>query len=107
MRQKLKAKEWDELLAKGKRFRVLQPVQVGCVWAAEAANCTGSDLKLLQQFTVCLLDVAPPDEPELKAPRREKRDQHSKWGVGMSGHSPRQDVLVEITSLQSMWASIP
>ncbi|XP_021488575.1 chromatin assembly factor 1 subunit A [Meriones unguiculatus] len=76
VRQKLKAKEWDELLAKGKRFRVLQPVQVGCVWAAEAANCTGSDLKLLQQFTVCLLDVAPPDEPELKAPRREKRDQH-------------------------------
>lgn len=76
VRQKLKAKEWDELLAKGKRFRVLQPVQVGCVWAAEAANCPGSDLKLLQQFTACLLDVASPDEPEPKASRREKRDQH-------------------------------
>lgn len=76
VRQKLKAKEWDELLAKGKRFRVLQPVQVGCVWAAEAANCTGSDLKLLQQFTACLLDVTSPDEPEPKASRREKRDQH-------------------------------
>ncbi|XP_031204536.1 chromatin assembly factor 1 subunit A isoform X1 [Mastomys coucha] len=76
VRQKLKAKEWDELLAKGKRFRVLQPVQVGCVWAAEAANCTGSDLKLLQQFTACLLDVASPDEPEPRASRREKRDQH-------------------------------
>ncbi|XP_059107853.1 chromatin assembly factor 1 subunit A [Peromyscus eremicus] len=76
VRQKLKAKEWDELLAKGKRFRVLQPVQVGCVWAAEAANCAGSDLKLLQQFTVCLLDAAPPEEPEPRASRREKRDQH-------------------------------
>ncbi|KAK7799529.1 hypothetical protein U0070_013710 [Myodes glareolus] len=76
VRQKLKAKEWDELLAKGKRFRVLQPVQVGCVWAAEAANCAGSDLKLLQQFTACLLDAAPPEEPEPKASRREKRDQH-------------------------------
>lgn len=74
--QKLKAKEWDELLAKGKRFRVLQPVHVGCVWASEAANCTSSDLKLLQQFTACLLDVASPDEPEPGASRREKRDQH-------------------------------
>ncbi|XP_051033523.1 chromatin assembly factor 1 subunit A isoform X2 [Phodopus roborovskii] len=72
VRQKLKAKEWDELLAKGKRFRILQPVQVGCVWAAEAANCSGSDLKLLQQFTMCLLEAAPPEEPE----PREKRDQH-------------------------------
>lgn len=57
---------------------MLQPVQVGCVWAAEAATCTGSDLKLLQQFTACLLDVASPDEPESRASRREERDQHSK-----------------------------
>lgn len=78
MRQKLKAKEWDELLAKGKRFRVLQPVQVGCVWAAEAANCASSDLKLLQQFTACLLDAAPSEEPEPRASSWEKRDQHSK-----------------------------
>lgn len=76
MRQKLKAKEWDELLAKGKRFRVLQPVQVGCVWAAEAANCASSDLKLLQQFTACLLDAAPSEEPEPRASSWEKRDQH-------------------------------
>ncbi|ERE72231.1 chromatin assembly factor 1 subunit A [Cricetulus griseus] len=76
VRQRLKAKEWDELLAKGKRFRVLQPVQVGCVWAAEAANCASSDLKLLQQFTACLLDAAPPEEPEPKASSWEKRNQH-------------------------------
>lgn len=101
MRQKLKAKEWDELLAKGKRFRVLQPVQVGCVWAAEAANCTGSDLKLLQQFTACLLDAAPPEEPEPKASRREKRDQHSKWSANTLGHGAYQSILVEVTRLQT------
>ncbi|KAL1783292.1 chromatin assembly factor 1 subunit A [Sigmodon hispidus] len=75
VRQKLKAKEWDELLAKSKRFRVLQPVQVGCVWATEAANCTGSDVKLLQQFTMCLLKAESSEEPESKASRQEKRDQ--------------------------------
>ncbi|XP_029421192.1 chromatin assembly factor 1 subunit A isoform X2 [Nannospalax galili] len=75
VRQKLKAEEWDELLAKGKRFRVLQPVQVGCVWAAEAASA-GADLRLLQQFSACLLDTTPPDEETVpKASRREKRDQ--------------------------------
>lgn len=101
MRQKLKAKEWDELLAKGKRFRVLQPVQVGCVWAAEAANCAGSDLKLLQQFTACLLDAAPPEDQEPKASRREKRDQHSKWGASTLDHGACQSVLVEVTRLQA------
>ncbi|XP_012411650.1 chromatin assembly factor 1 subunit A [Trichechus manatus latirostris] len=76
VRQKLKAKEWDELLAKGKRFRVLQPVKIGCVWAAERDGCAGADLKVLQQFTACLLDTAPPEEEQTpKASRREKRDQ--------------------------------
>nr|XP_044991250.1 chromatin assembly factor 1 subunit A isoform X2 [Jaculus jaculus] len=76
VRQKLKAKEWDELLAKGKRFRILQPTQVGCVWAADVDSCAGADLKLLQQFTACLLESAPPDEePAPRASKREKRDQ--------------------------------
>ncbi|XP_042525880.1 chromatin assembly factor 1 subunit A isoform X1 [Dipodomys spectabilis] len=75
VRQKLKAKEWDEYLAKGKRFRVLQPIKVGCVWAADSA-CASAELKLLQQFTVCLLDTAPPEEERTpKASKREKRDQ--------------------------------
>ncbi|XP_014698592.3 chromatin assembly factor 1 subunit A isoform X1 [Equus asinus] len=74
VRQKLKAKEWDEFLAKGKRFRVLQPVKVGCVWASEQDG--GADLKLLRQFTACLLEAAPSEEEQApKASRREKRDQ--------------------------------
>ncbi|XP_007949291.1 chromatin assembly factor 1 subunit A [Orycteropus afer afer] len=75
VRQKLKAKEWDEFLAKGKRFRVLQPVKIGCVWAAQRDGCSVADFKVLQQFTVCLLDTVPPEEEQTpKASKREKRD---------------------------------
>ncbi|XP_055285961.1 chromatin assembly factor 1 subunit A isoform X1 [Moschus berezovskii] len=74
VRQKLKAKEWDEFLAKGKRFRILQPVKIGCIWAADKDS--GADLKVLQQFTACLLETVPPEEEQTpKASKREKRDQ--------------------------------
>ncbi|KAM9104326.1 chromatin assembly factor 1 subunit A isoform 1-T1 [Megaptera novaeangliae] len=74
VRQKLKAKEWDEFLAKGKRFHILQPVKIGCVWAADRDS--GADLKVLQQFTACLLETVPPEEEQTpKASKREKRDQ--------------------------------
>ncbi|KAM9702949.1 LOW QUALITY PROTEIN: chromatin assembly factor 1 subunit A-like [Dama dama] len=74
VRQKLKAKEWDEFLAKGKRFRILQPVKIGCIWAAGKDG--GADLKVLQQFTACLLETVPPEEEQTpKASKREKRDQ--------------------------------
>lgn len=76
VRQKLKAKEWDEFLAKGKRFRVLQPVKIGCIWAADKDG--GADLKVLQQFTACLLETVPSEEEQTpKASKREKRDQQS------------------------------
>ncbi|XP_061278590.1 chromatin assembly factor 1 subunit A isoform X2 [Bos javanicus] len=74
VRQKLKAKEWDEFLAKGKRFRILQPVKIGCIWAADKDG--GADLKVLQQFTACLLETVPPEEEQTpRASKREKRDQ--------------------------------
>ncbi|XP_077890082.1 chromatin assembly factor 1 subunit A isoform X2 [Ictidomys tridecemlineatus] len=76
VRQKLKAKEWDEYLAKGKRFRVLQPVMIGCVWAANRDSCSVAELKVLQQFTACLLDTAPSEEEQApRASKKEKRDQ--------------------------------
>ncbi|XP_037679877.1 chromatin assembly factor 1 subunit A isoform X2 [Choloepus didactylus] len=76
VRQKLKAKEWDEFLAKGKRFRVLQPVKIGCVWAAEKHSHASGDLKVLQQFSACLLAPVPSEEePAPKASKREKKDQ--------------------------------
>lgn len=81
MRQKLKAKEWDEFLAKGKRVRMLQPLWIGCVWAG-GAHCPAADLQVLQQFEACLLEAAPTeDKPAPKASGREKRDQQSEWGL--------------------------
>lgn len=63
---------------------MLQPVRIGCVWAADGD--VGADLKVLQQFAACLLETAPPEEEQTpKASRREKRDQHSECGLGQGG----------------------
>ncbi|XP_017689105.1 PREDICTED: chromatin assembly factor 1 subunit A, partial [Lepidothrix coronata] len=78
VRQKLKAKEWDELIAKGKRFHVLQPVKIGCVWeGAERDSSTNPDLKVLQQFTACVLDppVAEEEQQIQKCSKKRARDQ--------------------------------
>ncbi|NXM54828.1 CAF1A factor, partial [Illadopsis cleaveri] len=78
VRQKLKAKEWDELIAKGKRFHVLQPVKIGCVWERAAKdNSTNTDLKVLQQFTACVLDPPLPEEEQQtqKCSKKRAKDQ--------------------------------
>ncbi|NXC58119.1 CAF1A factor, partial [Aleadryas rufinucha] len=78
VRQKLKAKEWDELIAKGKRFHVLQPVKIGCVWERAAKDSsTNTDLKVLQQFTACVLDapVAEEEQQTQKCSKKRAKDQ--------------------------------
>ncbi|XP_063259474.1 chromatin assembly factor 1 subunit A [Prinia subflava] len=78
VRQKLKAKEWDELIAKGKRFHVLQPVKIGCVWEGAAEDSsTNTDLKVLQQFTACVLDppVAEEEQQTQKCSKKRAKDQ--------------------------------
>ncbi|NWU72810.1 CAF1A factor, partial [Pterocles burchelli] len=78
VRQKLKAKEWDELMAKGKRFHVLQPVKIGCVWeSAGNDNSANADLKVLQQFTACVLDSAVAEEEQQiqKCSKKRAKDQ--------------------------------
>uniref|UniRef100_A0A8C3R7L3 Chromatin assembly factor 1 subunit A n=1 Tax=Cyanoderma ruficeps TaxID=181631 RepID=A0A8C3R7L3_9PASS len=78
VRQKLKAKEWDELIAKGKRFHVLQPVKIGCVWERAAKDSsTSTDLKVLQQFTACVLDPPVPEEEQQtqKCSKKRAKDQ--------------------------------
>uniref|UniRef100_A0A8C7LH17 Chromatin assembly factor 1, subunit A (p150) n=1 Tax=Oncorhynchus mykiss TaxID=8022 RepID=A0A8C7LH17_ONCMY len=57
VRQKLKAREWDELMAK-KKVKVLEAVVRGCVWEGE-----GPPLELFQQFAVCLVEPLPKPEP--------------------------------------------
>ncbi|NXS55409.1 CAF1A factor, partial [Brachypteracias leptosomus] len=77
VRQKLKAKEWDELMAKGKRFHVLQPVKIGCIWeSAENESSTNTDLKVLQQFTACVLDspVAEEEQQIQKCGKKRAKD---------------------------------
>ncbi|XP_060088643.1 chromatin assembly factor 1 subunit A [Heteronotia binoei] len=75
VRQKLKAKEWDELIAKGMRLRVLQPVKIGCVWEGqESSSC--SDLKLLHQFQASILDTSLGDEEQAeKSDKKKTKDQ--------------------------------
>ncbi|NXU99403.1 CAF1A factor, partial [Cettia cetti] len=78
VRQKLKAKEWDELIAKGKRFHVLQPVKIGCVWERAAKDSSSTtDLKVLQQFTACVLDPPVPEEEQQtqKCSKKRAKDQ--------------------------------
>ncbi|XP_041705055.2 chromatin assembly factor 1 subunit A [Coregonus clupeaformis] len=57
VRQKLKAREWDELMAK-KKVKVLEAVVRGCVWEGE-----GPPLELFQQFAVCLVEPLPKPQP--------------------------------------------
>ncbi|NWH64008.1 CAF1A factor, partial [Geococcyx californianus] len=78
VRQKLKAKEWDELMAKGKRFHVLQPVKIGCIWeSAENYSSTSADLNVLQQFTACILDspVVEEEQQIQKCSKKRAKDQ--------------------------------
>ncbi|KQK74206.1 hypothetical protein AAES_158505 [Amazona aestiva] len=71
--QKLKAKEWDELMGKGKRFHVPQSVKIGCIWeGAEYDSSTNADLKVLQQFTACALD-SPIAEEEQQVQKYSKK----------------------------------
>uniref|UniRef100_A0A8C2TH80 Chromatin assembly factor 1 subunit A n=1 Tax=Coturnix japonica TaxID=93934 RepID=A0A8C2TH80_COTJA len=78
VRQKLKAKEWDELMAKGKRLHVLQPVKIGCIWeSSQNDSGTNADLKVLQQFTACILDssVAEEEQQIQKCSKKRAKDQ--------------------------------
>lgn len=65
---------------------MLQPVKIGCVWVTDTDG--GAELKVLQQFTACLLETVPSEEEQTpKTSRREKRDQHSEYrpGAGAGG----------------------
>ncbi|XP_075057279.1 chromatin assembly factor 1 subunit A [Mixophyes fleayi] len=54
VRQRLKAKEWDELQSKGKKINVLKPLVIGCVWLGNSTT----DIRFLQKFAACILDTA-------------------------------------------------
>lgn len=73
MRQKIKAREWEnELLSKGK-VKVLEPVVRSCRWEGEEPT-----VEFLRPYAVCMLEPLPKDEgstPErdlLRQKRNEK-----------------------------------
>ncbi|MGH0171391.1 UNVERIFIED_CONTAM: hypothetical protein FKN15_061081 [Acipenser sinensis] len=73
--EELKAREWDELLSKG-RVKVLQAVVLGCVWECEGPP-GDTVLRTLRDYAVCVLDTRLGEEagtPESMS--KEKRDDH-------------------------------
>ncbi|KAJ0065435.1 hypothetical protein NL108_010431 [Boleophthalmus pectinirostris] len=68
LQQKLKAKEWDELMSTKKKMKFLEPVVKGCVWEGE-----GLGSEMFQIYALCLIeplaktDNSPsPEEQSLK-----------------------------------------
>ncbi|XP_036442273.1 chromatin assembly factor 1 subunit A [Colossoma macropomum] len=57
VRQTLKAREWDELMAK-RKLKVLEAVVMGCMWEGEKPSP-----ELLQPYAVCMLEPLPREEP--------------------------------------------
>lgn len=75
LQQKLKAREWDELMSTKKKMKVLEPVVQGCIWKGE-----GPGLDLFQSYAVCLIEPLPkpdnspsPEELSQKCLRETKR----------------------------------
>ncbi|XP_039984270.1 chromatin assembly factor 1 subunit A [Xiphias gladius] len=60
LRQKLKAREWDELMSTKKKMKVLEPVVRGCVWEGE-----GPGLDLFQPYAVSLIEPLPKADTSL------------------------------------------
>ncbi|KAG8454455.1 hypothetical protein GDO86_000902 [Hymenochirus boettgeri] len=58
VRQRLKAKEWDELQSNGKKVRMLQPIIIGCVW--HGSNPT--EISFLHRFSACVLELPATEE---------------------------------------------
>lgn len=76
LHQKLKAREWDELMSTKKKMKVLEPVVKGCIWEGEVPG-----LQLLQPYALCLVEPLPkadssPSQEELtqRCRREEQRE---------------------------------
>ncbi|XP_069784934.1 chromatin assembly factor 1 subunit A isoform X2 [Narcine bancroftii] len=61
IRQRMRAKEWDELM-KGKKFQVLQPTLLGCFWEGSCDVLHDPTMKILQQFSIHMFENQVEDE---------------------------------------------
>ena len=78
VRQRLKAREWDELMSSKKKVKQLEAVVRGCVWDGEKDRRT---LDFLQPYAVCLIQALPkadtspsPEDLTRKSQRTEQRE---------------------------------
>ncbi|KAK5870013.1 hypothetical protein PBY51_024679 [Eleginops maclovinus] len=75
LRQKVKAKEWDELMSTKKKMKVLDPVVRGCVWEGE-----GPGQQLFKPYSLCLVEPLPkvdtsPGQEELSLRKSQREEQ--------------------------------
>ncbi|XP_075895576.1 chromatin assembly factor 1 subunit A [Nelusetta ayraudi] len=70
LRQKLKAREWDELMSTKKKMKVLEPVVKGCIWEGRVPS-----LQLFQPYSVCLIEPLPKAD---NSPSQEDPSQRSR-----------------------------
>uniref|UniRef100_A0AAY4E644 Chromatin assembly factor 1 subunit A n=1 Tax=Denticeps clupeoides TaxID=299321 RepID=A0AAY4E644_9TELE len=73
VRQKLKAREWDELISK-KKVKVLETVVFGCVWEGET-QLSKVQLELLLPHAVCILDPLHREEPSTPESTSQERNE--------------------------------
>ncbi|XP_072294778.1 chromatin assembly factor 1 subunit A isoform X2 [Eucyclogobius newberryi] len=73
LQQKLKAKEWDELMSTKKKMKFLEPVVKGCVWTGEGP---GSDM--FQVYALCMIEpLAKTDNSPSPEEQRLKKQQET------------------------------
>ncbi|KAI4828947.1 hypothetical protein KUCAC02_023016 [Chaenocephalus aceratus] len=75
IRQKVKAKEWDELMSTKKKMKVLDPVVRGCLWEG-----AGPGLQLFKPYALCLVEPLPkvdtsPGQEELSLRKSQREEQ--------------------------------
>uniref|UniRef100_A0A8C6THB7 Chromatin assembly factor 1, subunit A (p150) n=1 Tax=Neogobius melanostomus TaxID=47308 RepID=A0A8C6THB7_9GOBI len=72
LQQKLKAKEWDELMSSKKKMKQLEPVVRGCVWEGQSQAS-----ELFHAYALCLIeplvkvDTSPSPEEQLLKSQQE------------------------------------
>ncbi|XP_056133680.1 chromatin assembly factor 1 subunit A [Lampris incognitus] len=94
VRQKLKAREWDELMSTKKKVRVLEAVVRGCIWEGE-----GPTLEFFQQYAVCLIEPLPkadtsPSPDQLSLKRQEDEQLLSKLLPLLHGNVNSSKVII-------------
>uniref|UniRef100_A0A3B4ALA9 Uncharacterized protein n=1 Tax=Periophthalmus magnuspinnatus TaxID=409849 RepID=A0A3B4ALA9_9GOBI len=76
LQQKLRAKEWDELMSTKKKMKFLEPMVRGCVWEGE-----GPGSEMFQVYALCLIEpLAKMDNSPSPGEQSLKKQQETELG---------------------------